>query len=55
MVKDIAAVKIAMPKVLTDVASRAVTLHGAHGVSRELQLGKWLMESYKMALVDGDT
>jgi acyl-CoA dehydrogenase len=55
VLKDIAAVKIAMPKVLTDVAARAVQLHGALGVSKELPLGKWLMESYQMALVDGAT
>ena len=53
--KDIAAVKVAMPKVLTDVAARAVQLHGALGVSKELPLGKWLMESYQMGLVDGAT
>ena len=55
VLKDIAAVKIAMPKVLTDVAARAVQLHGALGVSKELPLGKWLMESYQMGLVDGAT
>ena len=34
--KDIAAVKVAMPKVLHDVAQRALHLHGALGVSNEM-------------------
>ena len=33
---DIAAVKVAMPKVLHDVAQRALHLHGALGVSDEM-------------------
>lgn len=53
--KDIAAVKIAMPKVLHDVASRAIQLHGSLGISTELPLGKWLLESYHMGLADGAT
>jgi acyl-CoA dehydrogenase len=52
---DIAAVKAAMPKVLADVTARAIQVHGSLGVSKELLLGKWLMESYHMALVDGAT
>ena len=34
--KDIAAVKVAMPKVLHDIAQRALHLHGALGVSNEM-------------------
>ena len=34
--KDIAAVKVAMPKVLHDVVQRAMHLHGALGVSNEM-------------------
>ncbi|UGQ11598.1 acyl-CoA dehydrogenase family protein [Yinghuangia sp. ASG 101] len=55
VIKDIAAVKAAMPKVLLDVTSRAVQLHGSLGISKELPLGKWLMESYHMGLADGAT
>lgn len=55
VIKDIAAVKAAMPKVLLDVTSRAVQLHGSLGVSKELPLGKWLFESYHMGLADGAT
>lgn len=55
VINDIAAVKAAMPKVLHDVTSRAVQVHGSLGVSDELPLGKWLFESYHMALADGAT
>ncbi|QSE90794.1 acyl-CoA dehydrogenase family protein [Rhodococcus pseudokoreensis] len=55
VIKDIAAVKIALPKVLHDITSRAIQIHGSLGVSKELVLGKWLMESYHHALADGAT
>ena len=38
--KDIAAVKVAMPKVLHDVVQRALHLHGALGVSNEMPFVK---------------
>jgi acyl-CoA dehydrogenase len=52
---DIAAVKIAMPKVLHDVASRAIQVHGALGISTEMPLGQWLLLSFDMSLADGAT
>lgn len=52
---DIAAVKAAMPKVLMDVSSRAIQLHGSLGISKELPFGKWVMESFHMGLADGAT
>lgn len=52
---DIAAVKAAMPKVLLDVASRAIQVHGSLGISKELPFGKWVMESFHMGLADGAT
>jgi acyl-CoA dehydrogenase len=52
---DISAVKIAMPKVLMDVASRAIQIHGSLGISTELPFGKWVMESFHMGLADGAT
>lgn len=55
VIADIAAVKATMPKVLQSVAQRAIQLHGALGVSKELPLGKWLAESGQMALADGAT
>jgi acyl-CoA dehydrogenase len=51
--KDIAAVKIAMPKVLHDVAQRALHLHGALGVSTEMPLAAMLLGSEVMGLADG--
>ncbi|WP_258341427.1 acyl-CoA dehydrogenase family protein [Saccharopolyspora gregorii] len=52
---DIAAVKAAMPKVLLDVSSRAIQIHGSLGISKELPFGKWVMESFHMGLADGAT
>ncbi|MEV0494684.1 acyl-CoA dehydrogenase family protein [Streptomyces atratus] len=52
---DIAAVKVAMPKVLLDVSSRAIQIHGSLGISTELPFGKWAMEAFHMGLADGAT
>ncbi|WP_040796399.1 acyl-CoA dehydrogenase family protein [Nocardia higoensis] len=52
---DIAAVKAAMPKVLLDVAGRAIQLHGSLGISTEMPFGSWVLESFHMALADGAT
>jgi acyl-CoA dehydrogenase len=52
---DIAAVKVAMPKVLHDIAARAVQIHGSLGISNELPLGRMVMESFSMGLADGPT
>lgn len=52
---DISAVKAAMPKVLHDVASRALQLHGSLGVSHELPLASMVLESFHMGLADGAT
>jgi acyl-CoA dehydrogenase len=53
--KDISAVKAAMPKVLHDIASRALHLHGSLGVSTEMPFGRQVMASYYLALADGPT
>ena len=55
VIKDIAAVKVAMPKVLQDVAGRAVQLHGSLGISTELPFGKYVLEGFHMAIADGAT
>lgn len=55
VIADISAVKVAMPKVLADVAGRAIQLHGSLGISTEMPFGKWAMESHHMALADGAT
>ena len=52
---DISAVKAAMPKVLLDVTSRAIQIHGSLGISKELPFGKWALESFHMGLADGAT
>src|SRR6266536_526815 len=55
VVLDISAVKAAMPKVLLDVAGRAIQIHGSLGVSTEMPFGQWVLESFHMALADGAT
>jgi acyl-CoA dehydrogenase len=53
--KDIAAVKVAMPKVLHDVAQRALRLHGALGVSNEMPFVGMMLASEALGLADGPT
>lgn len=53
--KDIAAVKVAMPKVYHDVVLRAMHLHGALGVSNEMPFSSMLIASEVMAIADGPT
>jgi acyl-CoA dehydrogenase len=52
---DISAVKAAMPKVLHDVASRALQIHGSLGISEEMPFGELVLESFHMGLADGAT
>jgi acyl-CoA dehydrogenase len=53
--KDIAAVKMVMPKVLTDIVLKAIQVHGALGVSSELPLATWLLYGPVMGIADGPT
>jgi acyl-CoA dehydrogenase len=53
--KDIAAVKVAMPQVLHDIAWRAMQVHGALGVSNEMPLFGFVHGAAVMGLVDGAT
>jgi acyl-CoA dehydrogenase len=53
--RDISAVKAAMPRVLHDVASRALQVHGALGASNEMPFGAMVLESFHMGLADGPT
>src|SRR5579884_779530 len=53
--KDIAAVKVAMPKVYHDVVRRAMHLHGALGVSNEMPFHAMLMAAEVMGIADGPT
>ncbi|MDB5868726.1 MAG: hypothetical protein JWP96_1058 [Polaromonas sp.] len=53
--KDIAAVKAAMPKVLHDIAARALHLHGSIGVSAEMPFAGMISRAFQMGLADGPT
>jgi acyl-CoA dehydrogenase len=53
--KDIAAVKVAMPKVYHDIAAAAMHLHGALGVSNEMPFAGMVMGSFVMGIADGPT
>ncbi len=53
--KDIAAVKVAMPKVYHDVAQRALHLHGALGLSNEMPFAGMMLGAEALALADGPT
>ncbi len=52
---DIAAVKAAMPKVLHDIASRALHLHGSLGLSTEMPFARQVLQSFLIGLADGPT
>ncbi|WP_313053506.1 acyl-CoA dehydrogenase family protein [Pseudomonas lopnurensis] len=53
--KDIAAVKAAMPKVLHDIAARALQVHGSIGVSDEMPFAGLILRAFQMGLADGPT
>jgi acyl-CoA dehydrogenase len=53
--KDISAVKVAMPKVLHDIASRALHLHGSLGLSSEMPFASQVLYSFMLGLADGPT
>jgi acyl-CoA dehydrogenase len=53
--KDIAAIKVAMPKVYHDVATKAAHLHGALGVSNEMPFMGMVTSSLVMGIADGPT
>lgn len=53
--RNIAAVKTVMPKVLHDIAERALQLHGALGLSTQMPFTDALINSYHVGLADGPT
>ena len=53
--KDIAAVKVAMPKVYHDIATKALHIHGALGVSNEMPFTGMVISSMVMGIADGPT
>lgn len=53
--KEIAAVKVATPRVYREAVLRTMQLHGALGVSNEMPLASMLMASVTMGIADGPT
>lgn len=53
--QNVAAVKVMMAKVLHDVSSTALHLHGSLGLSTEMPFTYHLMNSYILGLADGPT
>lgn len=53
--KDISAVKALMPKVLHDIAARALHVHGSLGISTEMPFAGMVLDSFHMGLADGPT
>jgi acyl-CoA dehydrogenase len=52
---DISAAKVAMAKVLHDIAHRAIQIHGSFGLSDEAPFVHMLLNSYQLGLADGPT
>ena len=52
---DISAVKAAMPAVLNRIASRALQVHGALGISDEMPIAAAILSGYALGLADGPT
>jgi acyl-CoA dehydrogenase len=44
-----------MPTMLRNVVSRSIQVHGSICISTEMNLGKWLIDSYALGLADGAT
>jgi acyl-CoA dehydrogenase len=53
--KDIAAIKVMTPRVLENVARRAIQVHGALGVTTDMPLARILAGGLSLALADGPT
>jgi len=52
---NVSAVKMVMPRVLNDVASTALHLHGSLGLSHEMPFAGWIINSFHIGLADGPT
>jgi len=52
---QVSAVKVLMPKVLNDIASMALHLHGSLGLSDEAPFSAHVMNSFMVGLADGST
>jgi acyl-CoA dehydrogenase len=51
----VAAVKATMPKLLNDIASRALQIHGSLGISHEMPFAEAVIHSFMLGLADGPT
>ena len=51
--KEIGAIKSVAAEVLHDVVMRAITVHGAMGISEELPLWRWLQQVFVVRFSDG--
>jgi len=52
---EIAAVKVALPRVYRDVATRAIQIHGSLGMSNEMPLTSMVLGALALGLADGPT
>lgn len=53
--KNVSAVKMVMPKVLNDVASTCLHLHGSLGITHDMPFAEWVINSFHVGLADGPT
>lgn len=53
--KNIAAVKTVMPRILNDIASRALQIHGSLGITHDMPFAEWVINSFHVSLADGPT
>ena len=51
--QDIAAIKILAPGLIRDIVGRAIQVHGALGISNELELGRMFLVQYITGFSDG--
>jgi acyl-CoA dehydrogenase len=51
----VSAVKAEMPRVLHDIAARALQVHGSLGLSTEMPFTDWVVNSFHVGLADGPT
>lgn len=53
--KNVSAVKTVMPRILHDIASRALHLHGSLGITTDVPFAAEVLNSYHVGLADGPT
>nr|WP_249137452.1 acyl-CoA dehydrogenase family protein [Bradyrhizobium tropiciagri] len=53
--QNVSAVKVVMPKVLNDIASMALHLHGSLGLTTDVPFASHIMSSFMIGLADGPT